>query len=333
MDSTQAWRVLLGKIIADPQEQQRLANDLSINPATLDRWVNGSNSPRLYNLRRLISALPQQRDELLPLVLQEFPNLNLDNFETTDSTDTSSIIPSEFYMRVLEACAMTGKSQRFWTVSNLILGQALGQLDPNNLGMAITIAQCMPPSPDGLVRSLREVYGRGTPPWQPNLTREALFLGIESLAGYVVTKGRPIAVEDRANRLGFYPVRWEKWEESSCIAPIWFEERLAGCLVVSSAHPRYFLPFRQALIERYARLMMLAFDAEHFYAQRDIQLLPMPDHEVQRQHAVNFRQRISDILTEAVQQQQPVTIEDAEHQVWQQLEAELLLAKSPVTHQ
>jgi len=333
MDSTQAWRELLGKIIADPQEQQRLANALSINSATLDRWVNGSNNPRPYNLRRLISALPEQRDEMLPLILLEFPDLNLDDFETTDSHDTSSIIPSEFYMRVIEACAMTGKSQRFWTVSNLILGQALGQLDPNNLGMAITIAQCMPPSQDGLVRSLREVFGRGTPPWQPTLTREALFLGIESLAGYVITKGRPIAVEDRADRLGFYPVRWEKWEESACIAPIWFEERLAGCMIESSTQPRYFLPFRQALVERYAYLMMLAFDAQHFYAQRDIQLLPMPDREVQTQRAVNFRQRISDILTEAVQQQQPVTIEEAERLVWQQLEAELLLAQSPVTHQ
>lgn len=333
MDSSKAWRVALGKIIADSQEQQRVANALGINPATLDRWVNGSNNPRQHNLRGLIRALPEQREELLPLIYLEFPDLEIDSSEDTGQHDTSAIIPPEFYMRVLEACGKTGKSQRFWTVTNLILGQALGQLDPNGLGMAITVAQCMPPSQDGIVRSLREVCGRGTSPWQPTLTRESLFLGIESLAGYVVTKGRQLTVEDRSDRLGFYPVRWETWEESASIAPIWFEERLAGCLVVSSTQPRYFLPFREALVERYAYLMMLAFDAQHFYAQRDIQLLPMPDRDAQKQRAVNFRQRISDILTEAVHKQQAVTIEEAERLVWQQLEAELLLVNNPLTRE
>ena len=77
--------------------------------------------------------------------------------------------------------------------------------------------------------------------------------------------------------------------------------------------------------------MMLAFESEHFYAQRNIQLLPMPNQETQKQRAVNFRQRISDILTEAVYKQQVMTIEDAERLVWQQLEAELLLTQSSVT--
>jgi transcriptional regulator with XRE-family HTH domain len=327
MDQIKAWRVLLGKIIADPHEQQRIANALGINPATLDRWANDeSNNPRPQNLRRLVRALPGQREELLPLILLEFPELEVDAFEETDRDDTSSMIPSEFYMRVIEACAKTGKSQRFWAVSNLVLGQALGQLDPNNLGMAITVAQCMPPSQGAVVRSLREVVGRGTPPWQPTLTRESLFLGVESLAGYVVTKGRPVTIENRSDRLGFYPVRWEEWEESASVAPIWFEERLAGCLLASSTQPKYFLPFRQTLVERYAQLMMLAFNPEDFYAQRDIQLLLMPDREAQRQRAVNFRQRISDILIEAVNKHETISIEDAERMVWQQLEAELLLA-------
>src|SRR5579872_3391419 len=103
MDSSKAWRVALGKIIADSQEQQRVANALGINPATLDRWVNGSNNPRQHNLRGLIRALPEQREELLPLIYLEFPDLEIDSSEDTGQHDTSAIIPPEFYMRVLEA--------------------------------------------------------------------------------------------------------------------------------------------------------------------------------------------------------------------------------------
>src|SRR5260370_23161179 len=113
MEQIKAWRVLLGKIIADPQEQQRIANALGINPATLDRWANDeSNNPRLQNLRRLVKALPGQREEVLPLILLEFPELEVDAFEETDRDYTSFVIPSEFYNRLIEPCPKTPKYHR-----------------------------------------------------------------------------------------------------------------------------------------------------------------------------------------------------------------------------
>ena len=190
--------------------------------------------------------------------------------------------------------------------------------------MAITVAKCMPPSHEGKVRSMREVTGRGTPPWQFTLTREALFLGIESLAGYAITKGRTFTVENRTNRLGFYPVRWEQWEESAVVTPIWFEYRIAGCLVVSSTQANYFLPFRQNLIEQYAKLITLAFEPEDFYEQRDIQLLIMPERELQQTKVANFRQRLSTVLLEVGRHQQTIDIEQSELLVWKQLEKEFL---------
>lgn len=39
----------------------------------------------------------------------------------------------------------TQDAQRSWYMSDLLLQLALGQLDPNHLGMTITIAHCMPP--------------------------------------------------------------------------------------------------------------------------------------------------------------------------------------------
>jgi hypothetical protein len=126
------------------------------------------------------------------------------------------------------------------------------------------------------------------------LSREALFLGIESLAGYAITKGRTFNAENRFDRLGFYPIRWEEWEEAAVVSPIWLEYRIAGCLVVSSTQANYFLPFRQNLIEQYAKLITLAFEPEDFYKQEDIQLLIMPERKCNRQK-VNFRQRLSTV--------------------------------------
>jgi transcriptional regulator with XRE-family HTH domain len=306
----------------DAQERQRLASTLGINPATLTRWVNNETNPRPQNLRELLKALPGQRHELFPLIIEEFPDFATDAQEF-EQDHSPTRIPSEFYARVLDTYSRTRRAQRFWTVSNLVLTQALGQLDPNSLGMAITVAQCMPPSRGQKVRSLREVAGRGTPPWQSTLTQVALLLGMESLAGYAVTKGRPFSAESRSDRLGFYPIRWEVWEESAVACPIWFEDRIAGCLLVSSTQQKYFLPSRQALIEQYAQLIMLAFEPEDFYELGDIQLAIMPSLEVQQARAANFRQRLSNIMLEANRSQQTINVEQAERLAWQQLEEEL----------
>jgi transcriptional regulator with XRE-family HTH domain len=323
MDQSISWRELLGRSIGDVHERQRIATALGINPATLTRWAANETNPRQQNLRELIRALPQQRKELIQLIQLEFPEFEADS-KVLDQEDSLTTIPAAFYSRVLDSFVTTRRSQRFWTVCNLVLNQALGQLDPNSLGMAITVAQCLPPSQGGKVRSMREVTGRGTPPWQFTLTREALFLGIESLAGYAITKGRTFTVENRMNRLGFYPVRWEPWEESAVVSPIWFEYRIAGCLVVSSTQANYFLPFRQNLIEQYAKLMTLAFEPEDFFKQEDIQLMIMPDRELQQTKVSNFRQRLSSVLLEVGRNQQTIDIEQSELLVWQQLEEEFL---------
>ncbi len=36
-----SWHELLGRIISDPQEKQRVVNELGINPITLNRWIKG----------------------------------------------------------------------------------------------------------------------------------------------------------------------------------------------------------------------------------------------------------------------------------------------------
>jgi hypothetical protein len=190
--------------------------------------------------------------------------------------------------------------------------------------MALSLALCMHPASGQYVRSLREVAGRGTPPWQSTLTQEALFLGVESLAGYALTKGRTYVAENKDDRMRFYAVRWEEWEESAMACPVMLEGRYAGCLIASSTQPGYFLPFRQALLEQYAGLMALALDAKDFYNHEDIKLLPMPARDVQHERTASFRQRLSQVILDASRNHEELDIEQAERLVWQQLEEELL---------
>src|SRR5579884_40742 len=212
------WRELLGKIIQDSQERQRIANELSVNPITLSRWVSGESKPREQNLRQLLNALPQQRGLLLELVVEEFPELA--GFAQDGAIENlSQEIPSEFYTRILNTYATSSKEHQFWSISNLILQQALGQLDPNHVGMAINIVLCMPPSPGHKIRSLRESAGRGTPPWPLSLEQRSIFLGAESLAGYAVTSCHPIFIQD-SKEGGVFPAHWVEYEKSAAAFPI-----------------------------------------------------------------------------------------------------------------
>jgi hypothetical protein len=70
-------------------------------------------------------------------------------------------------------------------------------------------------------------------------------------------------------------------------------------------------------------LLTLAFQPEDFYEQQDINLILMPSRNVQREKAIDFRQRLSQVMLEASSRGQPMNIQQAEQLVWQQLEEEL----------
>lgn len=329
MQETHTWRTLLGTILQDLQERQRIATELGMNPMTLIRWANNETKPRVQNLQQLLRALPgKYRQSMIELLTIEFPEIALVVKNSMDE-DSSQEIPSEFYTRVLRAHATTPRQQRFWSISNLILQQALGQLDSNQLGMEITVAQCMPPCNASKVRSLRERIGRGTKPWNTNVEQRVMFLGIESLAGYALTTLRQLVIQDRSERQNLFPGSWVEYEESAVACPITYEGRVAGCLLVSSTQPGYLLPFRQQLIQNCADLLVLAFVPEEFYASEEIELYPMPPPQVQVGHFSHLRQRISDVMLESYKNQRPINVLEAEQIVWQQIEKEFLYMPPP----
>ena len=323
MQEATTWRELLGSIIQDPQERRRLANELGINPVTLTRWVNNESSPRSQSIQRLLNALPQHRKALLDQLIDEFGGFIAET-EGSLTEDWLYKIPSEFYIRVLRTRATIPKVLRFSSLCDLILQQALEQLDPNRVGIAVTVVRCMPPSADKKIRSLRESVGRGTPPWESNLDQQAILLGAESLAGHSVSLGRLLVNQDLSEKQSLSPGYHGLWEESAAAAPIMLEGKVSGCLLVSSTQPNYFQQSRQTLIESYADLIALAFDAGEFYDTRQIELGLVPYQEVQKLYLSGFRQRLSETMIQAAKNQQPLTIFEAEQIVWQQFEEELL---------
>src|SRR5438876_5893310 len=113
MQELSAWRVLLGQLIHDPQERNRIANELGINPATLVRWAHNETNPRPQNLHQLLKAIPHQYQALFfELVEEEFKDFSA--VLRNDSVTSESLsIPSEFYTRVFHTHGTIPKALRF----------------------------------------------------------------------------------------------------------------------------------------------------------------------------------------------------------------------------
>lgn len=320
MLESSSWRGLLGQIISNPTERERLANEIGVRSITLIRWINGDSMPRQQNVRHLLYALPEQyRTPFLELWKGEQPVL------TASAQDSSpSELPYDFTMQVLDARATTTDALRFWTISRLVLQQALRQLDPERIGMAITVVRCMPPSREGKIRSLREGMGLGTPPWEDDLEKKAIFLGVESLAGHVVRIGHMEAIQD-LKEATLLPAYQTEHEVSALASPILYANRVAGCLLFSSTQHNYFLSqARQALISGYTRLLALAFEPEEFYPLSLIELRLMPPIQVQRELFAEFQQRVYTVVRESYNMQRSLTYQEAEQVAWQQIEEELI---------
>lgn len=323
MGKPRTWRELLGASIETSQERQRIANELGVRTITLTRWVNHESEPRPQNLRHLLRALPQHYELLLSLIEDEYPNFRASLAEE-DMASASTTIPTEFYDRVLHALANHPRMLRTQAIYDLVLQQILKHLDPGRVGMSVSVVLCLPPLHGDIVHSMRESVSMGTPPWHTDPGQQTIFLGAESLAGYAVTYRRSVAAQNPEERQHLFPAHWVEHEQSAAASPIMREGKVVGCLVVSSAQPYYFVPFRQALVERYASLLALIFEPDEFYPIEQIELRLMPPHEEQLPYFANFRDRVLDTMRLAAQEGQSLSYTQAQLSVWQQIEEELI---------
>lgn len=323
MSALASWRELLSDLIRQPGERERVANEIGVNPVTLDRWCTGKSTLRSSNIGPLLQAVPASQRELLADLLTQdgllVPPSAINDLPADE-------LESAFFRQVLETRATTQEMLLFWTLCRQVLQHALRRLDRESLGMAITVAVCMPPAADtGKVRSVREMMGLGTPPWSGDLEHQSMFLGAESLAGYVVMSCRPQAIDDLREAQTLLPAYQTEYEISAAAHPIMYTNRVAGCLLVSSTQARYFTSSaRMALIADYARLISLAFTPQQFYPPEWIDLRIMPPLPVQQRLLVTLQRRITQMMQEASAASHLLTRSEAEQLAWQQIEEELI---------
>jgi transcriptional regulator with XRE-family HTH domain len=314
------WREFLGGIISNATERDRIASEIGVHAVTLSRWVSGESSPRPHNMRQLLRALPKQQRQQLQTQLEKVSS-DISDFDIDTSEQE---IPYKFIMEVLDARASIPDLLRFWSITRLVLQQALRQLDPERVGLAITVVRCMPPR-DGKIRSLRESVGLGTPPWGGDLEEKALLLGAESLAGHVTVSCRLEHIGDLKSNKTFLPAYQVEHEVSAVACPIMYACRVAGCLLLSSTQQDYFAPeARLSLVRGYTNLVSLAFNPEEFYDPEMIALHIMPPPSRQQDFFDGFRQRVLKRMQKSAVMEQRLASTEAEHQEWLQIEESLL---------
>jgi len=172
---------------------------------------------------------------------------------------------------------------------------------------------------------VQTMMGVGLPPWGGDVDQQAVFFGAESIAGRVVSTGRPVTIENLQETILMAPPTIPGLGSLS-VYPLQRAGRIAGTFSVVSSEPGYLLPPRNALIQQYSDLVALTFAPEDCYALEDIHLCMMLPPPLQVPYLTRFRERLLEVQREAAHTQQSMTNAQAEQIVWQRIEEELVHA-------
>ena len=319
-EETQPWRDVLSKIISDSQERQRIADALGIHQVTLQRWVNGTSTPRRERLHALLKIFPEYSQQLSPSLQEAFPGFTLQ-----DTPDEALVpeIPPTFYARVFNTYITSPSAWRSSTICSLVLQQITTHLDPLQMGLVAVIAQCMPPKEDMKVRSLRATIGRGTSPWHCVETHTE-FIGAESVIAHALRTGHLVSLQNHSDLEHWYAPPYQIAAESAVFCPLLQYDRVAGCRCRASSQPHHVSQIHLDLVQSYTDLLLLGFEPHEFYTFDDIALGIMPPFEMQQPLLASFQPRVIQHMLQGSQTLQLLTRSKAEEHVWREIEAELL---------
>jgi hypothetical protein len=319
------WRELLAHILRNPREKQQLLEELKVRSITLTRWINGETEPRQQNLQQLVKVLMRYCDYLPELLKDEKKTGNLSLLLASEE-QVSPMIPSELYGQVLTSRAHTPAHLRFWTIANMILRQAMEQLDASDQGIAMWITRCMRNDDEEAkkIRSLHLTLGYCNRKLD-RLEQEKMFLGVESAEGEALVMGHPIVYQNLW-QTGFLTPKTPVVDHcSAAVYPITSQGLVAGTFSVTSISANYFLTAERAtLVQHYSELLSLAFAATDFVPRENILLGIMPSYDVQKKHFADFCQRVATVISQQLHQGKSIGAIEAENIVWRNLEEELL---------
>jgi len=335
MSQEVTWRMYLDELVRrmSAAEKQRLYQAVQVTRTTFQRWRKEETLPDTAHIHLLLGALPEPERERLRALMLDDPKMRalLPAEAVLTGARPADKIPQDVYEEVFRLLHDT--TDRFWLLCRTILLHALIQLEtrPVQTGVQLSVVRCMPPRPDGKIRSLRAVVGRGTPPWRADLHTEDGFFGAESLAGAAVMERHGLMIPDLLDTLVLAPPQRNEHERSAAAFPIMRQGSITGALVVSSCVPDFFTPERLTLMEHYANLIHLAFSDQEFYPAASIDLALMPPWSHQQPVLRTFRQRVNEAYQRAVRERHSLQdLTQVEMHVWTMMEEQLIqLASCP----
>jgi hypothetical protein len=325
------WRTYLDEIIRqlDTAGKAALYEAVGVNRVSFQRWRTGENTPDARHAQKLLDAVPAPCREHLRTLMLDDPNvrrlLPSDPSEVPDEFPSQGKIPQRVYEEVLRTARDT--PDRFWILSEQILFEALNQLEtkPQQTGLEMVVAKCMPPRDDGKIRSLRAYAGRGTGPWRADLHPKDHFLGVESIAGYAIMQRHGVMIPNLRETTIITPPHSLQDAQAAAAYPLMRQGHIAGVLIASACQTNFFSSERLTLIEKYADLMRLAFYDEEFFPSSLIDLALMPPWEVQNTYFSAFRSRVNAEYKRSVREGLSLAeLTQVEPRVRELLEGELL---------
>lgn len=309
------WREIVGQELSNSVRKRQFLKVMPVDLRTLQRWVRREiERPSDLYLNALLTALPDEQEELLSSLHEEFPDFK----PLVQPDPILAEVSTQFYARILEAYATTAESLRFWTLCSHVLWQLLDHLERDSqASIQLIVARCTHPLDNARpIYSLHQAFATGTPPFSWAVEVRPYFVGSESLSGYVISSGSAAVIQDAREEYPQVVVQWAEHEVSAAGFPILSANRIAGCLRISASEPRFFTHRVQKLCHYFSRLLSLAFNPEDFFERSRFHLEPMPYYKEQDRFLARLQPRIATL-------QKTLIYEQAERLARLELEDEL----------
>lgn len=318
-DKWDDFRVFLKELLHDPAVRRLIERHSDISSRTLARWTSGeTDEPDRKRLAGLLQALPHYRDQLLTTITKAIPDFDVPLIDNTRNFQEE--VPQAFWLRLLETNATTPGYLHFHAVVDLIFLQLQTYVDPEQIGVYMTLIGCSPPPDPSLpIASLREIVTRTTyHPKSERITTHS-FMGVETLSGHTVSTGLAHVIQDLSEER-LLPFRKASGLNSAAAYPVQRAGKIAGCLLITSSQTHAFQMRLQYLLQIYSHFLALAFDSSQFYDPSMIKLRQLPP--LANQHT--YLARFPDYLLAILRRDPTLTRTQAEILAWQKIEKELL---------
>ena len=267
------WREILRTILGqvDEKEKRRMAEIVGVlSTKTFRRWADGISDPQnKHYVRGLERAVPLYQEEMSEALREAFPDaFNAEEKQgSVLSQRVDEGIPVELVWRILHAYTTTPPNLQEWTIASIVVEQMVHHLDPDQLGLAVVVAQLVaveansPP-----VITLRNGGGSGI--WDTGQLIQRFSterIPIEHPSPFllsVLQTGAPCFLQ--ALPVDPLPELQEvlHQEEIKALAICRLQRSgiaVAGALLIGSREEDFFDFLRRKMVERYSELFGLAY--------------------------------------------------------------------------